>query len=297
MNDLADRATDIGRGGVNEMQLQQTDQPLVPEDGGFGEVVSYLRRKRGLSQGQLARAARLSRTYVYHLETGQRLAPSVRAARAIIRALDARGEDRLMLAKAFTRLTGSYLDEEDDSFDLLDQRELAALLVRNTAFPAHSLDRLWHISAWNKPAHELFQLNLERTPEANVQLLAIMFDPTYRTRFRPWEEMARRLLAEFKHNTRSLTYLPEYRALWRSLRTLPDFRRIADSSDPSWVTASFVFQLQHSQLGTLTLRTAATVFSGASDYSIVTYVPGDQQTLATFAAHGWQAQEPVRTPT
>jgi transcriptional regulator with XRE-family HTH domain len=275
------------------MQVQQPDQLQLPAHAAFGDVISALRRKRGLSQGQLARAARLSRTYIYHLETGKRLAPSIRAVRAIMRALDLRGEDRLMVAQAFTRLTGSYLDEENDTLDLLDQRELAALLVRNGSFPAHSLDRLWHISAWNNPAHELFELSLSPTPESNAQLLAIVFDASYRARFRPWEELARRLLAEFKHNTRSLTYLPEYRTLWRSLRMLPDFRRIADSSDPGWGTASFVFQMRHSRLGPLTLRTAVTVFSGASDYSIVTYVPGDQQTLSTFATHGWQAHNPV----
>ena len=290
---------------VDVTQVQQTQRPmqvqpiapsqasLPPSDAPFGEVVAFLRRKRGLSQGQLARAARLSRTYIYHLETGKRHAPSVRAVRAIMRALDMRGEDRVLLAQAFTRLTGNYLDEENDTLDLLDQRELAALLVHNSAFPAHSLDRLWHISSWNTPAHELFELDLAGAPEANAQLLAIVFDPVYRTRFRPWEELARRLLAEFKHNTRSLTYLPEYRTLWRALRILPDFRRIADSSDPGWGSASFVFQMRHSHLGPLTLRTTATVFSGASDYSIVTYVPGDQQTLATFAAHGWQAKLPT----
>jgi transcriptional regulator with XRE-family HTH domain len=273
---------------VKSMQLQQKDELVSAENITFGEVVSQLRRKRGLSQGQLARAARLSRTYVYHLETGKRLAPSVRSIRAILRALDLHGDDRLLLTQAFTQLTGNYLDEESDTLDLLDQRELAALLVHNCAFPAHSLDRLWRISAWNTPAHELFELNLSALPESNAQLLAVVFDERYRSRFRPWEELARRLLADFKHNTRSLTYLPEYRTLWRSLRALPDFRRIADSSDPGWGTASFVFQMRHSQLGSLTLRTAATVFSGASDYSIVTYVPGDQQTLAAFTAHGWQ---------
>jgi transcriptional regulator with XRE-family HTH domain len=283
------------------MQTQQTQQAhsarasspsqSVPSaTGAFGEVVSALRRNRGLSQGQLARAARLSRTYIYHLETGKRLAPSVRSVRAIMRALDLHGGDRQLLGQAFTRLTSNFLDEEDDTLDLLDQRELAALLVRNSAFPAHSLDRLWHISASNTPAKELFELNLAGTPEVSNQLLGIVFDSSYRTRFRPWEELARRLLADFKHNTRSLTYLPEYRSLWRALRALPDFRRIADSSDPGYGSASFVFQMRHSRLGSLTLRTAVTVFSGASDYSIVTYVPGDQQTLATFTSHGWQAE-------
>jgi len=164
--------------------------------------------------------------------------------------------------------------------------------VKNTSFPAHSLDRLWYVAAWNESATLLFEMDQEAMAGHRQNLLAVVFDPTYRAKFRPWETLARRLLADFKYNTRSLTYLPEYRELWRSLRTIPDFRRIASSSDagPS-VSPSFVFQMRHSQLGALTLRTSITVFSGIPDYSIVTYVPGDQQTLAIFAANGWQAAE------
>jgi hypothetical protein len=36
-------------------------------------------------------------------------------------------------------------------------------------------------------------------------------------------------------------------------------------------------------------RSSATIFNGATDYAIVTYVPSNQQTLATFAEDGWQA--------
>jgi len=263
-------------------------------DDDFGALVAAFRQRRGLSQGQLAHAARLSRTYIYHLETGQRSAPSVRVARAILRALEIHGDDRRRLAAAFTRLTGLPLEDEAEGADLLDQRELAALLVHNTTFPAHSLDRLWNVSAWNSPAVRLFEMDAESLATHSRNLLAVVFDPAYRSRFRPWETLARRLLADFKYNTRGLTYLPDYRDLWRNLRALPDFRRIADSSDPGTsVAASFVFQMRHSQLGPLTLRTAVTVFSGASDYSIVTYLPGNQQTLAIFAANGWQVPDDV----
>jgi transcriptional regulator with XRE-family HTH domain len=256
----------------------------------FGKLVAELRQRRGLSQGQLARAARLSRTYVYHLETGQRRAPSSRVARTLARALAVHGDERRQFALAFTELTGAHMEDEADNSDLFDQRELAALLVHNSTFPAHSLDRLWHVTAWNTAATHLFELDERRLAELDQHLLAVVFDPAYRMHFRPWEDLARRLLADFKYNTRSLTYLPEYRELWRSLRTRPDFRRIADSADPGGEpAASFVFQIRHSRYGTLTLRTAVTVFSGASDYSIVTYVPGDQQTLASYAANGWQA--------
>ena len=263
--------------------------PQTGADLPFGELVAAFRVRRGLSQGQLAHAARLSRTYVYHLETGQRSAPSPRVARVLLRALELHGEDRRRLADAFTRLTGQPIEDEAEGLDLLDQGELAALLVRNTAFPAHSLDRLWHVAAWNDPATQLFEIDAPALLDHGANLLSVVFDAQYRTRFRPWEALARRLLADFKHATRSYTYLPEYRALWRSLRALPDFRRISDSAEAGMVAApSFVFQMRHSRLGTLTLRTSVTVFSGDSSYSMVTYVPGDQQTLDIFAANGWQ---------
>jgi transcriptional regulator with XRE-family HTH domain len=265
-------------------------QPSPEED--FATLVARFRRARGLSQGQLAKAARLSRTYIYHLETGQRRAPSIRVARAVARALELHGEDRQKLARAYLNLTGKQMEDEAEALDLLDQRELAAVLVRNMVFPAHSLDRLWNVSAWNRAAKELFETDATRLAAHSQNLLIMVFDPVYRARFRPWEALARRLLAEFKYATRSLTYLPEYRTLWRSLRLMPDFTRIADTSDPgSGAAPGLIFQMRHSRLGPLTLRTTVTVFSGASDYSIVTYVPGDQQTLNTFAANGWQAPE------
>lgn len=270
--------------------------PAAPAPEEFGALVAKYRRARGLSQGQLARAARLSRTYIYHLESGQRHHPSARVARVLVRALELHGEERQRLTQAFTRLTGEYLDDEGEALDLLDQQELASILVRNSAFPAHSLDRLWQVCAWNASAVELFEIEPSTLIGVHQNLLAVVFDATYRARFRPWEELARRLVSDFKFNTRSLTYLPEYRALWRALRALPDFRRIADSSDPgSGPAPSFAFQMRHPRLGPLTLRTAVTVFSGASDYSIVTYVPGDQQTLDVFAAHGWQAPEQAQS--
>ncbi|MGH2515505.1 MAG: helix-turn-helix transcriptional regulator, partial [Ktedonobacterales bacterium] len=110
-----------------------TTQPRDPDerDDDFGALVAFYRQRRGLSQGQLAHAARLSRTYVYHLETGQRNAPSIRVARSILRALEIHGDDRHRLAAACTRLTSLPLEDESEAADLLDQRELAALLVSN----------------------------------------------------------------------------------------------------------------------------------------------------------------------
>src|SRR5256885_1594044 len=120
-------------------------------------------------------------------------------------------------------------------------------------------------------------------------LLAVVFDPVYRSRSRPWEPLARRLVADFKWNTAALTHLPEYRVLWRELRALPDFRRIADVTPAAGVPGpSFVMGLHHSALGPLALRTATTLFSGVRDIHIVSYVPGDAPTLEAYRRMGWQ---------
>jgi DNA-binding XRE family transcriptional regulator len=257
----------------------------------FHDLLIEYRRRRGMSQGQLAQAALLSRTYVYHLETGQRWHPSAHVARALARALELRGSERRLFFDAFHTLTGELAEDTTEERELLDLNELAALLVHNISYPAHSLDRLWYIRAWNRPAGDLFELQLYGFALSNAapsNLLAIVFDPASRSRFRPWESLARRLLSDFKFNVRAFSYLPEYRALWQQLRKLPDFTRIANSSEPGGIPApSFVFEMKHSRLGWLTLRTSLTVFSGAPEYPIVSYIPGDQAALAAFQSSGW----------
>ena len=95
-----------------------------------------------MSQGQLAQATRLSRTYIYHLEAGMRSNPSPHVAESIARALELSNEDRRLLYAAYSDLTGQQIDDSLPESVLLDFGELAQLLVHNTSYPAHSLDRL-----------------------------------------------------------------------------------------------------------------------------------------------------------
>ncbi len=257
----------------------------------FAGLLTKLRNDRNLSQGQLAKAARLSRTYVYHLEHRLRDAPSPRAARALARALELHGEERRIFAQTFAELTGQLLEDEVDETAYLDLRHLSALLVDNTLFPAHSLDRMWHINSWNDAALDLFEVTDDLLAEHDNHLLLLVYDPIYRKRFQPWEELARRLTADFKFATQGLTFLPEYRDLMRALRRLPDFRRLSETSEAYSAPApSFVFQMKHSRLGSLALRTAISVFSRTPDFSIEVYLPGNQQTLEIFRDSGWQKQ-------
>ena len=258
----------------------------------FAQLVTQLRQRRGISQGQLAQATRLSRTYIYHLEVGMRSNPSPRVAQSIARALELQGEEKRLFYSAFTDLTGRYIDDEQPESELLGLGHLARLLVHNTSYPAHSLDRLWFLHSWNEAAITLFEVQEELEEIARgekLHLLELVFDARRRRHFHGWENLAHRLVSDFQYNTRTLTHLPEYKELWKHLRTLPEFRRIASATYPEGKPApSFVFQVQHSELGRLTLRTATTVFTGINSYSMVSYVPGDQQTLEIYHKHNWQ---------
>ncbi|GAC1359327.1 MAG: helix-turn-helix transcriptional regulator [Ktedonobacteraceae bacterium] len=257
----------------------------------FAHLVTFFRCQRGMSQGQLAQATRLSRTYIYHLETGQRANPSPQVVQNIARALDLRIEEKEQLYETYHALTGQFVDSDQTESALLDLGELASLLVHNTSYPAHSLDKLLYLRSWNDAAIRLFEVQELLARGEQIHLLKLVFDPDLRQRFHGWENLARRLVSDFQYNARTMTHLPEYKALWKNLREYPEFRRIASSVYAGGKPApSFVFQIQHSDLGRVTLRTATTVFSGISSYSMVSYVPGDQQTLGIYRTHGWQPQ-------
>src|SRR5438132_13384100 len=90
----------------------------------FAQLITHFRQQRGLSQGQLAQATRLSRTYIYHLENGMRKNPSPHVVESIARALQLQGEQRRQLYTAYTQLTGHHLDSEQSDSTLLDFGEL-----------------------------------------------------------------------------------------------------------------------------------------------------------------------------
>lgn len=255
----------------------------------FAQLVAQFRQRRGMSQGQLAQATRLSRTYVYHLEVGMRSNPSPHVVETIARALELHGEERRQLYAAYTRLTGQQIDDQALDSTLLDFGQLAHLLVHNTSYPAHSLDRLWFLHSWNEAATMLFEVRNEVIGVEKRHLLELVFEPRLRRHFHSWENLARRLVSDFQYNTRTLTHLPEYKTLWKRLREMPEFRRIAAATYPEGKPdPSFVFHVQHSELGKLALRTATTVFTGINTYSMVSYVPGDQHTLEIYRQYKWQ---------
>src|SRR5260370_18956657 len=182
----------------------------------FAQLVTRFRQRRGMSQGQLAQATRLSRTYIYHLESGMRSNPSTHVVHSIARALELPDQERRHLYAAFSQLTGQQIDDPVDT-TLLDFGRLAELLVLNTSYPAHSLDRLWYLHSWNEAAITLFETQEESELGERTHLLELVFG-THRRQFHGWESLDRRLVSDFQYNTRTLTHFPGYTDLWKRRR-------------------------------------------------------------------------------
>ena len=86
----------------------------------FAQLIAHYRQQRGMSQGQLAQATRLSRTYVYHLETGQRVHPSTHVVQNIARALELPGAGQELGEKPHARL--HYLRAEAGQLPVPDKK-------------------------------------------------------------------------------------------------------------------------------------------------------------------------------
>src|SRR5579859_5064657 len=168
---------------IDKSLIMQSNLGSMEKVSEFAQLVTCFRQERGMSQGQLAHATRLSRTYIYHLETGQRANPSPQVVQNIVRALELASNERQHLFEAYTALTGQFLDQEQIESTLLDMGELASLLVHNTSYPAHSLDRLWFLHSWNDAAIMLFEVWELVAKGDQVHLLSLVFDPQMRRRF------------------------------------------------------------------------------------------------------------------
>lgn len=254
----------------------------------FAVLLINYRTARHFSLGQVASRAGISRTYLYHLEQGQRQAPSVRVALALIRALDLHGEERECLVQSFNALTNGYIEPNLDGTSAPDLRQMATQLINNSRVPAVNRDHLWRLLAWNQPAVDLFELSHQMFEHHQHHLIHILFDPTYRCRFPYWEAMVRQRLADYNFFTQHLTSSLDYRALQYSLKRLPDFLRISSTvAIPATPIPAHVFLMRHSRFGIMTLYAATMLFSSRSDMSNIFYLPANEETTQIFRQQGW----------
>jgi transcriptional regulator with XRE-family HTH domain len=156
----------------------------------FGERLRWWRKRRGLSQLELAGAAGISQRHLSFLES-ERAAPSQQMVLSLASALNVslRQQNTLLTSAGFAvvwregKLGEPALAQVDAALD--------HILAQQEPFPAFVVDRYWNLKRANKGAARLVEFVLGAVPAGDVNLADALLSPAV---LRPfivnWEEVA-----------------------------------------------------------------------------------------------------------
>lgn len=276
--------------GQGSSSLSRADN-LGRNKADFATLLAFYRQQSGLSREQLAQASNLSRIYLYQLEHGQRRNPSPQTVRRLAQALTLGAQEREQFYRAYTFLTGRWMEEIQNEEMFLDPRVLSETFVSCSPYPTHTLDRFWFIATCNAAATHLFGLTGMGGKADACHALEVLFAPFVRQHLLDFDVVARRLVHDFCVRTQCLAHLPTYKALWKRLQALPDFSRLAATRPPGGASlAPLQVCVQHSHLGRLTLRVITTRVLLENSQWMISYLPDDQHTLDYYRQQRWYAE-------
>jgi transcriptional regulator with XRE-family HTH domain len=200
---------------------------------GFGTLMRQWRRRRGLSQLDLAESGGVSQRHVSFLESG-RARPSRQMVLHLAELLDMplRERNRLLHAAGFA---AAYRESGLDAPQLAEARRALDLLLRqHEPFPAVVVDAAWTVQLANQAAQRMIAFLLgpaadpAKPPLGPVNFMKLPLHPQgARPYIRNWREVAgallHRLQREAMDSPAAAAVLAEVRAypdvdaLWRSL--------------------------------------------------------------------------------
>lgn len=167
----------------------------------FGSLLRRWRRRRGVSQLDLALDAGTSQRHLSFLETG-RARPSRYMVVALAGALDVPLRDRNALL-ASAGFSPAFLARRDSDPDLAAvDAALSHILEKQEPYPAIVVDRAWRLRRANVAAERMLAFlapdGLPTAPDGSIDLAAWIFDPDglgphLRNRDEVLPHMARRL--------------------------------------------------------------------------------------------------------
>ncbi|UIJ70712.1 helix-turn-helix domain-containing protein [Aurantimonas sp. HBX-1] len=250
-----------------------------------GDVLRDWRRRRRLSQMQLAGEADVSTRHLSFVESG-RAAPSrdmlMRLAEPL--ALPLRERNRLLLAGGYAPL---YPERRLDAPDMTAARAaVEAILAAHEPFPALAVDRHWTLVAANKAVAEFLAGVAAHLLEPPVNVLRLSLSPDgLAPAIVNLAEWRRHLLERLRHDAassgdRTLIDLHD------ELRALP---APASSRPPPRAAGIAVPLVLRRGDATLSFLSTTTVFGTATDVTLAeltleAFLPADQATRDTLAA-------------
>lgn len=190
------------------------------EPAAFGFPPGLRRRTHGLRREEVAQLAQISPTWYTWIEQGREISVSSDVL------------DRLATALRMDKTQRAYLfelagrrDTQPAASNYAIATSLLQRIVDDYAQPAYILDRYWDVLAWNPAAATLFGDWLRAGAAPNL-LRFVFADPAARELVEDWDTRARRLVAEFRADSRSALDDPELLARIDQLaQASPEFAR------------------------------------------------------------------------
>lgn len=207
--------------------LQALRQRGTPEE--FGFPTGARRRTQGLRREEVAQIAGISATWYTWIEQGRDVNVSAEALERLASALKlSKSERTYLFDMADRRDPHAHHLEADTAPETLMQ------MLDSIQIPAYILGRTWDVLSWNEPARTLFVDWLDKVEaDSRPNLLRFVFVNANAKEFVvDWELRARRLVAEFRADSRSRLEETELKRLVNELsQASSDFERFWKQHD------------------------------------------------------------------
>lgn len=247
--------------------LRTRRERLSPEK--FGLESHTSRRVKGLRREEVALLSGVSLTWYTWLEQGRDIRVSSQVLDSLARTLQLSKEETRYLYELAEQKPPAPSSQHADKVI----PSLHHILNSLEDCPSYIMDEQWNTVAWNKAACALFG-NFEKMDELERNNLWRMFtNQTYRQIFSNWEELAQRLLAQFRVFYGQHLDEPSYRNLVKKLNEESlEFQKwwndynIAGSQDG-------IKNVIHPKVGEFSLQHNSLLSAENSDLILTIYTP------------------------
>jgi transcriptional regulator with XRE-family HTH domain len=237
---------------------EQSSQRIGSNGGAVGRLLKDWRGRRGLSQLDLALAARTTQRHLSFIESG-RSEPSrdmiLRLAATM--QLPLRQQNALLLAAGYAPV---WRERELSAPDLaMVDRALDYMLAQHEPYPALVVDRCWNLLRANRGAARLTEFlsgpaAVPAAPEPVNLAVAMLSAERLRDAIVNWPEVALHLLRSVEADARA-DGMPETAALLQRLLSLPDVAALSETAAAGEALSPVLpihFRRQHTTLSLFT---------------------------------------------
>lgn len=192
---------------------------LSPEQ--VGLIGGGRRRTVGLRREEVAQLANVGVSWYTLLEQGRDIHPSREVLQSIAEALRLTTDEQQHLFLLANQQPLVETTSPDEEISPALRRVLDAL----NPLPAYILGRRWDYLAWNTAAEQVLLLSKPMPPYSHNAIWRIFADPKSQQHDPKWEQVAQKVLEEFRADSVRYAYEEWFKRLLADLqRTSPEFR-------------------------------------------------------------------------